>query len=358
MKPGYTPLSNNKNYRDFITERNKALEYILFHYQGLVDREVDKCRIRVEQIALHLYTISKNSPIDWNHALAGPFNLAIKSSVALIQRMRATVYALSFVGEAEGIGRALGKKADASLRKHNLHKVTGKPSPSGGDLERRITLGFRRIQRDVIDTLESSVLTEQNAQYILDDIGFAFPKTRAVRPPGIKKLVTKQIKEARKPSDKKTGLISGFIDDDVWDQVVQDYLDAEIPTRGPEDQVTIVSPGKGEEERYTWEVEQEITQDFLNQVRDGQIDAAKQNGIEEFMWISIIDKKTDECCDWRHGLTSSEIESALNDEHSDDDCDAVVPPAHFNCRCNLAPVTSEVMDEEPLELGDFDSWLK
>jgi hypothetical protein len=112
---------------------------------------------------------------------------------------------------------------------------------------------------------------------------------------------------------------------------------------------------------YGWELEQQLTHDFVKSVRDGQIDAANVNGINEFIWIAIIDQRTCElCCEWRSGLTTSEIEKTLADNPElKEHCDVVVPPAHFNCRCGIAPVAIdlETTDIQTTDAKEFDDWL-
>ncbi len=133
--------------------------------------------------------------------------------------------------------------------------------------------------------------------------------------------------------------------------------------RGPNDTTLFYDIGDTDPElastRYTWEVEQEITEDFVKSVRDGTIDSAKEAGIEDFMWIAVLDSHTDECCKVRDGLSSSEIEKKIADGTIDgEECDAIVAPAHFNCRCDVAPMTNDLPETEASGLPDFNEWLE
>jgi hypothetical protein len=136
-------------------------------------------------------------------------------------------------------------------------------------------------------------------------------------------------------------------------------LPADIYKRGPDDQTLFYDVTTGEEkERYTWEVEQELTEDFVQSVRSGEQEAAKAQGINDFMWIAILDKATDECCALRDGHSSSEIEDMLDQGKLDsEDCDAIVAPGHFNCRCQSAPMTDDLPERVEIDYGSFDDWL-
>jgi hypothetical protein len=139
--------------------------------------------------------------------------------------------------------------------------------------------------------------------------------------------------------------------------MVADYTDEYIPeTRAPEFVYDVKQDSGEYEEWYGWEIEQEITNDFVTSVREGQETAAKENGVTDFVWIALLDSVTDDCCRWRHAKTSQEIIDELKDKHADDECKAVVPPAHFNCRCDLAPMV-DMPDEPPPDFGEFDKWL-
>ena len=144
----------------------------------------------------------------------------------------------------------------------------------------------------------------------------------------------------------------GFIDEAVWNEMVEFYKKEYVPTY----QFRIP---KGAEDYWykDFELEQDLTHDFVKSVRDGTLAAAKENGITDMMWIAVIDAKTDECCTWRHGLSSSEIEDQLKGEHSDDDCEEIVPPAHYYCRCTIAPMVDSMSEAPESNQKEFDEWL-
>jgi len=156
--------------------------------------------------------------------------------------------------------------------------------------------------------------------------------------------------------DDTVNLAQGFMDEELWNQLLEEYLTDYVPQYREPKMIFDVEVGGDTEEWYGWEIEQYVTHDFVDRVRKGQDEAAKQNGITDFMWIAVIDDKTDECCAWRDGLTSAQIEAKLP-QHKDDDCDAIVPPAHFNCRCTVAPMLDTMTDEPTVNVTEFEEWL-
>ncbi len=188
-------------------------------------------------------------------------------------------------------------------------------------------------------------------------VASTFPKPKVVKRP---KRVLPGLTEAAKKTPELLSV--GIIDDAEWADILDDYNKTYVPKfRGPESVLDFWPKKKSDDEEvwYAWELERDLTQEFVQNVRDGQIDAANENGIDDFVWIAVIDDVTDECCRWRDGLTTSEIQSQLKGAHRDDECRATAPPAHFNCRCTLAPMLREA-DLSPPEsnLAEFDEWLK
>jgi hypothetical protein len=158
------------------------------------------------------------------------------------------------------------------------------------------------------------------------------------------------------------GFATGVIDQDSWDNAVDDYLLDEVPNdRSPYSKVfdETKEPGEDGHERYQWEVEQQVTDDFVQSVRSGEVDAANENGITDMIWITVIDQKTCQyCCRPRDGMLSAEIEAALKSGKLDADaCDALVPPAHPWCRCRVSPATADLPEKAPPDFGPWNDWL-
>lgn len=209
----------------------------------------------------------------------------------------------------------------------------------------------------------------------------ALPKKKRIPARAVLKKV--KVTEASRPkmksrSEDESGISIGLtrgdnytfdFDQDTWNRVVHEYQNDYVPIdRSPENFINLKDPFTSipikddipeSDKIYAWELENEITNDFVKTVRDGQVSAANENGIDDFVWISILDDKTDECCQWRHGLLTGEIEDRLaKDDSLSEDCDAVVPPAHFNCRCTLAPASKDLQMVNNTDLNqEFDEWL-
>lgn len=354
-------LTKSKRYVSFVKDRNRALEEILQKTLIRLSSNVDLLLRSSSEIGAyvqgHIYGSHIKGSI--HTRLEATFALSALSAIEIIHNFREMVFALTYVGEAEAIGRATGALTKVVLNHDELSAVSKIEAPSGGRMNGRIKLAYSRLQRKVQDTIERGILLEWTKDEMREAIIKVFPKKhRYKRPLPIAKAPS--LREAKIPTQKDFDkrVVTGFIDQGIWDKIVQEYLAEYIPGgRGPNDVIQI-DFGKTTYEIYQWELEKELTEDFVNLVRTGQVAAAEKNGIKDFQWIAIIDDKTDECCRIRDGLTTSEIEDKLNGPWKNHECKAKVPPAHFNCRCDLAPMTEGMPEEEPKELGDFDTWLK
>lgn len=360
-------LNKSRAYRVFVRDRNKALEKILQVNLRRIDRVIKSLHdgvLSIVDAAMASETLPGSVKM-LEERISRLFMLAHLPVIDILRRQRASVYTLAYTGEAEAIGRGTGKKTVVDLPQS---KLPSGELPGGGEMERRVEISIKRLEAKVLDAVRMGVVMQNSTKEMDERIRRAFPKEK--RRKVVKKLKGPRLKEANKkkwvmPLGPRDGgsvsLTTGFIDDKAWSTMVSDYLGEEIPMytfRGPEffllpdDMREPITP------TYIWEIEKEVTQDFVDQVRKGQVDAARENGIKDFIWIAVIDDRTDDCCAWRDGLTTSEIKRELRGKHRNDECDAEVPPAHFNCRCDLAPVTDELIDQKPEGLGDFDTWLR
>lgn len=155
-----------------------------------------------------------------------------------------------------------------------------------------------------------------------------------------------------------------FIPDEIWYDLIHEYKSEYIsPYRNKTD-------ANGEfykvDDKYVWEVEQKTTNDFLDEVKSGSKTAAKERGINDFIWISVLDDRTRDLHRMFHGKTSSEIKDEFEAEYKydkDGDLDpnyGTVAPAGFNCRCRSVPYFKELEEEDREELitQDFANWME
>lgn len=381
-------LTASPRYRSFVTARDQTLESILSKYLNSADFILSALLRRTQEIVSFHHArgaidvrLSPRIQAEIEQAFQG----AEQDLVYLFHRMRITVYTLATAGETEAIGRALGKTQRAHLAKPVIQDQLRQETPSGGTITARVNLALHRLRANVIGAIKMGAMHGEAAKDIQARIAKAFPKTKRVSLPRVLRRPKPVREAARDPmnpvyqlfpgqsvadtspdetAEETVTMTTGVIDSQAWQTVLEDYQSDMIPgPRGPFDKMVTFDIGtEGDvtfRERYEWELEQEMTQDFVQNVRDGQVDAANENGIEDFQWIAVIDSHTDLCCSVRDGLSSSEIESGLSNGDIDgDECDSIVPPAHFNCRCTLAPISQDLPDVAPPDFGSFDDWLE
>jgi len=358
-------------YRSFIKDRDDALETLFVRaiheandlLRRAMSRAVEIVAYRFGQVEsddmLTIRGRRNTEAIDRDVGIE--FSLAARHIAKTIEEMNAAAYALALTGEAEAIGRALKIPT-----KHDVTKASAKAISSedmeGESIEGRVFLAFSRIRRDIMDAVELARVKQETTGEAIERVKRALPKARKVKRPKKKLGKVTEADALIAPKKLSDVFAFGFVDDETWAQVVTQILEPYVPKwRGPETVFDLETEDLTEE-WYGWEVEQYLANEFVDKVRSGEDAGAKQNGIRDMVWIAVIDDKTDPCCAWRDGLTSSEIEKKLSAGlHKDDDCRVIVPPAHFNCRCRMAPLL-DVQDSGEFELPasnakEFDEWL-
>lgn len=363
-----TALTASPAFESFIRERDHALERILFKYQIAIAKIVSVLKVRTEEIVAHISTkqhgkeFAKVNRDSFQKRLEPWFQMGVHQAVGLMKQMRASVYVLSYAGQAEAIGRALDKNTRANLSRSDVDQEKGREGVRGGNPHARIELSFHRLLRDVLDAFQLSQVLESPQDETIARILRAFPPAKKIS----KRPKMAKVREADYKLGEDVTMSSGVIDPETWKQMLEDYADEYLPFgRAPEDKIFYAMDYASDMEKdyidgYQWEAEQELMNDFVQSVRNGEVEAAQDNGIDDFEWIAIIDRATDECCSSRDGLSSSEIQAKLDDGEDMGDCDSVVPPGHMGCRCRTAPMTTEMVQTEKssTDLATFDSWLE
>lgn len=373
---------DSTNYRSFINQRDQALERIALKYRIGQAFVVDHLK-DLSLALIHRWYVSPQRSTRNKAKLESELNtvflLATAASVELTRRLKRRSYLLAHVGEAEAMRKATGKNHRVDASRATLDTVAAGDTFAGGSLYDRTELSFNKLKRDLITKIEQCLLVSKPWGEAEAWILRAFPKGKTVKleRKNLRKLkeadIPEWLKQARAgyradlapdvggeyktPGD--TSIVTGIIDSQEWEAMVQDYVSDNLPvttfTRTLQD-YTISETG---EKVYDWEVERDTTTDFVKEVRSGQNKTANENGIVDMLWIAVSHKTECESCQWRDGLTSQEIEDNLKGEHSDDDIDAIVPPAHPNCYCKVAPVTQDLLDLTPetTNTPEFEAWL-
>lgn len=370
-----TPAHHATRYRAFAHNRDLMLEAIHIKAHQMVNDILRGCFTKTIERIVFRYTMAPPhsmlaDPTRFTNLvdndIAQEFLRASREVAAVLARLKIHAYTVALVGEAEAIGRAEDQSTLYSvdrkdIEENSLYDFDGKP------ITTRIDFAFDKLRRKILNAVQLSRINEDSTKDMIERVQRALPPSRAVKRPA---KILKGLKESRVSSNGQemtivnigtkdpdtVNLATGFMDEDLWAEIIEEYTKDYIPYYREPKIVEDVPVGGLIEEWYGWEIEQYITHEFVTQVRAGQNEAAKQNGIRDFMWIAIIDDKTDECCSWRDGLTSAQIEAKLK-QHKDEDCDAIVPPAHFNCRCTMAPMLDTMTDEPVSNVTEFEEWL-
>ena len=354
--------THSSAYSSFIKQRDKALERIYFNAQSKINDELRAAFTRaMEIVSFRYFQISqgsmmtsgaKHALVNIHSAIDHEFMNAAKKISSIHEQMLKSSKLLSIAGEAQAIAQATDKPAKA---KANSHIIKADKNFNDEDIFDRTYLALSRISRDIMDALEMSRINGEDTREALKRCMKVFPKSKKV-------LIPKKIFKAMEAKKKPIEFVNLSLDvsDEDWANMVSDYMDEYIPKhRGPNSVFDIKPAGeKGDEleEWYAWEMEQSQVNDFVDSVRDGSNKAAKENGVHDFIWVAVIDDRTDECCRWRDGKTLTEIREEMSD-HDDEGCDGDVPPLHFNCRCTLAPVLDYLPDMPDTGEKDFEEWL-
>lgn len=347
-------LVKSKAYKKFVIERNQALESILHKAQL---KTTDVLNGAFNDV---LFLIKKN----YNSILKYPafittldqelkkiFSKALFDIDSIYRKMRHDTYLMTTKSEQEAISRGLDKKIN--YKALNAKAYAQKEDEENGSIHQRLDYGLGKQKNKIIDAVKYSIMKSENDSQVIQRVFKTLPRFQKID----KRKILHKVREA----EYKPPIDFGFIDDFEWQQLVDDYLSEYIPiNRSPESFFDVETAGgyRGYDENvvYSWEIEKDMTNDFVQAVRAGQVDAAKSQGITDFVVIAVVDDKTcSNCCGSNgcidfDGKTTKEVERMTKGAQS-------APPYHFNCRCDLAPFTEEMPDVEPSNLEDFKTWL-
>ncbi len=359
--------NKNAKYRNWVKDRDKALEDLHTHAQLEISDIVRDMLGHVLLVAKAQYHGMKEGypgSVDWFEAgVRHKFQTAAGQLFMVVASLRTRSYTLARASESEIIAQLRREPTKSTITKIKLHELKFKQSVIGGHILHRINLYCDKLRRKITSYAQSAAMTSKDEVDFARSISVAFPRARRVKIP--RRILKPQLMEAQYSisDDPQTDIAIDNIDDEAWQDMLDAYKKEYVPkTRAPEfvvDQPEVT----GENTWYAWEFERDMTNEFVQSVRDGQIDAANENGITDFVWIAVVDDRTDRCCLWRDGLLVSEIEDQIadhqdeDDECSVDDGEGLTPPIHFNCRCTLAPATDNMPEKADDGSKDFQDWL-
>ena len=349
------PALESSRYRKFIAARDRALEVMLnkaraqMHdvLRGTFQAVKERIALRFSNTMPVASTFDASGFLDSiDKEIEKEFAKAANLIGGIFLTMKMNCYTLALAGECEAIGQAMDEMVKVEITKDAAleNAVT---NFNEENLPARIRYAFDKLRRKIMNAVQLSRVQGSSVAEALERIDRALPAGAFVkRPP----RVLKPLKEAG-AKEPLADLAVGFYDEATWKQAVDYYLQAFVPTyrfRGPAADVDYFY--------RTWELEKDLTHEFVDTVRQAARDGAAINGITDFQWIAVLDDHTCEECCGEYGcgdfdtLSTREIEKMTRGE-------VVAPPAHYNCRCTIAPMLEYVPELPQSNAKEFDEWL-
>ena len=323
-----------KQYRRFKTETTAVLETLLNYVINKGNEELKSALHKAEEVVARIAILGASSA-DIQNRLMQVWEPEIRQSQEWIKRLSKAAYVLSKAAEIEALGRSLPGVRSAVMSKGEVTTATTKPNQLG-PVSDRVHLAYERLAAKLAHAVRLGKVLNDNPKEMIDRMRRYYPEKRVVKRG--RRPLAKPLREDAKPLQLRRDAIDmDFYDEDEWNALTDLLQDMELD-EGRFGQQAMEEYGV---DRYRFEFEQEATEEFVDKVRAGEIQAANDQGIDEFVWAAVIDKKTcEECCEKRDGMLTSEIETKLAGPWKDDDCGAVVPPAHPNCFIAGTPITT------------------
>lgn len=356
-------LNTKGKYIDFINARDRVAEVLLMKAREQVADELRRFMVLIRNEIVMAYPGLSQDFLD-PHTLGeirrlegrideAAYSVCLKMCQAWIN-MRRQVFALSHAGEQQAVINATGGKPHKVS--FDLLSKEAYDDTTLGPLFDRAYISLVRYRYKVMDAVQMSRILGDDLKGTIKRALDIFPAPERVKRPAI---IRRAMKESDGKDDFDGYMLQDFVDHLEYEDIVSTYKKEYVPEwRDPRhDTGEIDVADTGGYQVYSWQLENEMTEDFVTKVRTGSHEGARKQGISDFVWIAVLDSHTDECCEKRFGLTTSEIKDKLSGEWSGDECRAIVPPAHFNCRCSLAPATDDLPDVPESNESDFEEWL-
>jgi len=260
-----------------------------------------------------------------------------------IIRLRRLSGTLGYAAEIEALARISGK--DIQSKNPNILQ-------DRKQVHAVISMQLDRFKNRMTEEIERAYVSRETVIELNQRLNSVLPQVRK-----FKKVFTR-VKEADPiVKEKKISASTDFINDAEWEDILDEYKSAYIPPfrfvgrdgRFP----------RTTDETYAWEVERYVTDDFLQQIKEGTLQAADEAGVTDLIWIAVMDDKTRPEHAAKDGLTSTEIEAKLKDEWGDFEDQSTVAPGGFNCRCRSVPFFEKIDETkaEQFDYSSFEEWL-
>lgn len=344
----------HKGYLKFINKRDEVLQNILNKQTGHITNITARCFLDVIDIIstgfIHIndknrFTTKGRQVIYMlNYHIAARIQDCVKELLDLIQKYKRIGKTLTYASELEALARVQDKKLKARGREHKINRE---------ELGERLLLAFNKLKTELALDIDKAYVQKKDAEWIVTRFKDNLPTKRQL-PDALPKLPNRQHKEANRPFKQFT---FDQISDADWEEILDAYKEEFIP------EYRYARDADGElykyGDDYAWEVEQQSTYEYLQAIKDGKIEACKEAGVSDLLWIAVRDDRTRPEHADKDGHTSSEIEEKLQDEWSDFEDQETVAPSGFNCRCRSVPYTpdADIQTEDLFDEGDWESWL-
>lgn len=365
-------LTEKPRYVTFSNSKDRALEALLYMTRA-------KCADVLREFIAHVQTeIGRTYPF-LNLEIMNPHTMAQLHALdkaidrhAYTASLLAATHWIALKAHVFALSQAGQQQAIIQTKDGQPHKISrddiqsaAYASTEWGPASDRCYLSFSRLRRDVMDKVEMSRILKNDLVDCIQRVLSVFPVEQNIKRPKV--LAT--VKEAGLVPENDGFGLSDFLDQSEWDDIVDSYKKEFIPKWRDPRKAVLPSPvsvgNNADYVVYPWQLEQEMTSDFVYSVRSGEHRGANKQGITDFVWIAVLGahgKTGEDACQYcrkRDGLTITEIEDKLNGEWSDDPewSRKSAVPLHPYCFCRLAPAADNLPDMPDTGAAEFEEWL-
>ena len=168
-----------------------------------------------------------------------------------IKKLRRTCAVLTVAGEAEAIGQVTGKTTKYNLSKEEIWKYQNEDTFTGHKIDERIVYLLNKLQRRIFQAIELSAISGSDIKVAMQRVERVLPKRKKVSVDQRNVTVGPVLKESNTKKEDIPDMSQGYIDDQTWEEMVDSYLDENVPKwRGSDEAYTVSEGTKSEETIY------------------------------------------------------------------------------------------------------------